>query len=70
MKTLHLKTQDNQPFGSVRKCCEACGTMLSGRPDAFWVNSAWTDDRSEYENCTIDHPEYISCRDKKNERQP
>jgi len=22
---IHLITQDDQPFGSVRKCCERCG---------------------------------------------
>lgn len=27
MITLHLITQDDQPYGSVRRCCEACGVM-------------------------------------------
>lgn len=22
---MHLRTQDDQPYGSVRKCCERCG---------------------------------------------
>ena len=25
---LHLMTQRNQPYGSVRKCCELCGLMM------------------------------------------
>lgn len=29
MKTLHLMTQRDQPFGSVRKCCELCGAMIT-----------------------------------------
>lgn len=65
--TLHLMTQDGQPYGSQRKCCEICGTMLRGRPDSFWNDHAWTDDESEYKNCAVEHPEYVSCSDKKKE---
>lgn len=25
---VHLVTQDNQPFGSERRCCELCGVMV------------------------------------------
>jgi len=28
-KTVHLMTQDDQPIGSERKCCERCGS-------AYW----------------------------------
>lgn len=26
---LHLMTQHGQPYGSVRRCCERCGAMIS-----------------------------------------
>jgi hypothetical protein len=37
---LHLMTQDDQPYGSTRKCCEVCGVIP-------WN---YTDDRKVYEN--------------------
>lgn len=43
MPTLHLMTQRDQPYGSVRKCCEMCGVMLVARPDSFWLKHTWTD---------------------------
>jgi hypothetical protein len=43
MITLHLITQDGQPYGSVRRCCEACGVM---RSNAFGV---YTTDRGLFE---------------------
>ena len=51
MRTLHLMTQRDQPYGSVRKCCEQCGLMMVARPDDFWLSHAWTDDPKEYEAC-------------------
>ncbi|KKL75240.1 hypothetical protein LCGC14_2056880 [marine sediment metagenome] len=27
-KIIHLITQDNQPYMSVRKCCQRCGTAV------------------------------------------
>jgi len=48
MLTLHLMTQRDQPYGSVRKCCEMCGVMLVPRPDSFWLRNTWTDDPSDY----------------------
>lgn len=30
---IHLVTQFGQPYGSVRRCCQECGTMTIG-PDA------------------------------------
>ena len=38
-EVVHLVTQCDQPYGSVRKCCERCGIMTIG-PDA----PRWTDD--------------------------
>jgi len=42
---LHLKTQDDQPYGSHRRCCERCGVMLWGQAG----EPPWTDDREVYE---------------------
>jgi len=59
MQILHLKTQDNQPYGSVRKCCEECGKMIVGNslPNDHW----WTDERVMYENA--DEQGYKKCTD-------
>jgi hypothetical protein len=48
MTTLHLMTQRDQPYGSVRKCCERCGLMMVARPDSFWRQHAWTDVPGDY----------------------
>jgi hypothetical protein len=40
---LHLKTQRDQPYGSVRKCCERCGVALIP-PEPF----PWTADEAIY----------------------
>lgn len=48
--TLHLKTQRNQPYGSVRRCCEMCGLMLINRPDSFWEKNTWTDQPEHYKH--------------------
>lgn len=48
MKTLHLKTQRDQPYGSERKCCEVCGVALVGRSADFWQTNAWTDASEHY----------------------
>lgn len=46
---LHLVTQRNQPYGSVRRCCERCGVMAGpysfGQPG---TGPVWTDDEREY----------------------
>lgn len=54
MRTLHLMTQRDQPYGSVRKCCEQCGLMMVARTDDFWLSHALTDDPKEYEACGED----------------
>lgn len=45
---IHLRTQDNQPYGSMRRCCEICGVMIW--PERFGVERtpAWTDDRAAF----------------------
>lgn len=56
-RILHLVTQDGQPYGSVRKCCEECGILTAGRVPEFWKSHAWTDDREEY----ADDEGHITC---------
>jgi len=52
---LHLVTQDNQPYGSERRCCERCGRMCwRGMKGAAM---RWTDDR-KFWNAAAD-----TCRD-------
>lgn len=44
---LHLRTQDGQPYGSERRCCEVCGVMVW--PQVQGADTPeWTDDRSAY----------------------
>jgi hypothetical protein len=50
MTTLHLMTQRDQPYGSVRKCCEYCGLMLVARPDSFWREHTWTDEPEHFKH--------------------
>ena len=53
---LHLVTQRNQPYGSVRKCCERCGAMAGPYTN---IGKRWTDDETEYQfselNCERNH---------------
>ncbi len=41
---LHLITQDNQPYMSVRKCCEKCGLGLGG----FTSSDYYCTEKDEY----------------------
>lgn len=45
---LHLMTQRDQPYGSVRRCCEMCGLMMVARPESFWQHHQWTDEPELY----------------------
>jgi hypothetical protein len=45
MRPLHLMTQDDQPYGSQRHCCERCGLMLG-----FANSETWTDERDTYDS--------------------
>lgn len=58
MKTLHLMTQRDQPYGSERRCCERCGLMMIHRDDSFWSAHACTDDEELYHN---DHDGHETC---------
>lgn len=52
---LHLMTQDNQPYGSRRKCCEICGVMIQG-PDAYEFHN----NREEFNTLPLS-PGYVKC---------
>jgi hypothetical protein len=53
-KKLHLRTQNDQPYGSVRRCCERCGVMLWPGQE----KEPWTDDPNVY----AEPPEgYVRC---------
>lgn len=58
MKTLHLMTQRDQPYGSVRRCCERCGLMMVARPDSFWLEHAYTEEEQHYHD---KHKGYQTC---------
>lgn len=64
MKTLHLMTQRDQPYGSARRCCERCGMMLVARPAAFWEAHAYTDEESHYHD---KHAGHETCQSRRRE---
>lgn len=53
---LHIVTQNNQPYGSMRRCCEYCGRMCW--PGMKGSAERWTDDwvawETSGEKCTLD----------------
>lgn len=44
MSKLHLITQNNQPYGSARRCCERCGLAVF----AFPPGDKYTDREVEF----------------------
>jgi len=58
MKTLHLMTQRDQPYGSVRRCCERCGLMMVARPAAFWNENSYADEEIDYHD---NHHNHTTC---------
>lgn len=45
---LHLRTQRDQPYGSERRCCEICGTMVW--PERQGADTPeWTDEPAMYD---------------------
>jgi hypothetical protein len=54
---VHLMTQRDQPFGSVRKCCEVCGEipnkLFTDDPEIFKVIQKTGEvEGVKYEACT------------------
>jgi hypothetical protein len=61
VQVLHLKTQQGQPFGSERRCCERCGVMIWSQVES---PPRWTADEGEY----LSPPEgFIRCTDTKSD---
>lgn len=58
-------TQDDQPYGSRRRCCEMCGLMLINRSYTFWTKHAHVEDRNFYKEGLVDpnnkHIKYLLC---------
>ena len=51
---VHLITQRDQPYGSVRRCCERCGVSFLPAP----AGHKYSDEHSFYNNL----PEgYVTC---------
>jgi hypothetical protein len=48
MALLHLVTQRNQPYASVRRCCERCGVASGPYYPAAGMSPRWTDDEEEW----------------------
>lgn len=59
-KVCHLMTQRDQPYGSMRRCCEMCGAMIPGTDRHF------TDKPAVYENLSVN---YVRCIDVEKERR-
>jgi hypothetical protein len=57
---VHLVTQDGQPYGSVRRCCQECGIMTIGK-DA----PPYTDDPEIWKTEVLSESGYIRCSDTK-----
>jgi len=53
LKVLHLMTQEDQPFGSTRRCCEVCRTMIWGPIQPYWTYEPETfqDPPEGFTNC-------------------
>ena len=47
---VHVRSQDDQPYGSERCCCNHCGIMLWGESSQPYVDN-WTDWHSAPNNC-------------------
>jgi hypothetical protein len=49
-EVLHILSQEDQPYGSTRRCCNHCGIMIWGPTAPIYVDN-WTDWRSAPNNC-------------------
>lgn len=47
VEPLHVLSQDGQPYGSQRRCCNYCGQMLHRSMDG--AGHRWTDDWAAWE---------------------
>lgn len=62
-KILHLVTQRDQPYGSVRRCCEKCGLGTHKMEENFLgFEHGFVCYKPKYDNKEF-HPEYFRCND-------
>lgn len=47
---MHVLSQEEQPYGSSRRCCNHCGIMIWTPPLPTYVDN-WTDWRAHPNNC-------------------
>jgi hypothetical protein len=47
---VHILSQEGQPYGSERRCCNYCGIMIWGSSAPRHVDN-WTDWREQPNNC-------------------
>lgn len=50
LPVVHILSQEGQPYGSTRRCCNHCGVMIWGVTALPHVED-WTDWRAHPRNC-------------------
>ncbi len=61
-KILHLITQDNQPYGSVRLSCERCGAFKSMDNDyVTTIKETWLNPPQGFTNCCAETVSREGC---------
>jgi hypothetical protein len=57
---VHIRSLDDQPYGSERRCCNDCGVMLWGPSSEAYVES-WAEWRSRPDRCCLSESERIAA---------
>ncbi len=50
---VHILSQENQPYGSERRCCNHCGVMIWGASAPLHIDN-WTDWRVHPNRCALE----------------
>lgn len=71
---VHLVTQDGQPYGSVRRCCEICGVMVwperQGDETPMYVTSRQDYAAMESQRCDrMQHNAQVEARTARSEAE-
>ena len=53
---VHVLSQEGQPYGSERRCCNYCGVMIWGADAPPHVDN-WTDWRARPDRCSLTETE-------------
>lgn len=59
-RKLHLVTQDGQPYGSTRHCCELCGELVHGNSNFY------AEDRETFKQA-VESGDFVRCDSKDGE---